>query len=219
MPDEEMATSPAEFWERRHDLSPSTAIDGTEGYRVVLLIDITDPEVVAAGEHVTETLDQFACFDPVPHEALHLTVKLFDISVPAGTTQVGDLPPDRRRVDEIVSRVATTVDPFEAEITRFNLFPDVVYGEVDADDHLADLNQAVCDHPEIAPLDRDGAAFIPHLTLGYFTGQAQYQALLDFLETNRGLQWPTIRVDELSLVTYEVGGRPPTYNRLATYSL
>jgi len=214
-----MATEPTTFWERRRDLSPSTAIDGAEGYRVVLLIDITDPGVLAAGERAVEALDRFACFDPVAPDAFHLTVKLFDISVTASTTEIDHLSPDARCVDDIVADVAAAHDPFTIEFTQFNLFPDVVYGEVAADDRITALNQAVCDNPEIEALDRDGPEFIPHLTLGYFTGEAEYHDLVDFLEANRTLGFPALSVEELALATYEVGGRPPTYNELATYPL
>lgn len=220
MHDEGMASDATEFWERRSSISPSIGT-GTraEGYRLALLADITDSDVLSACERVSDTLDRFECFDPSPSNLLHITAKLFDVGVDPSTTDVRHASPAVRRVDSVVSEVVAGYEPFEVELTRFNIFPDVVYGEVADGGQLAGLNRDVCDHAGIATLDRDGNSFIPHLTLGYFRNERDYGALVDFLDANRELALPTILVEEVALVAYELGGRPPTYAALETYDL
>jgi 2'-5' RNA ligase len=220
MHDEEMASDATEFWERRTDISPSTdAGRSVEGYWLALLADITDPDVLAGCERISDALDRFECFDSSQSSVLHITVKLFDAMIDPSTTGVEDPSPVVRRVDTAVSNVVAEYEPFEVELTRFNLFPDVVYGQIADDGQLSRLNRKICDHSGIATLDRDRDNFIPHLTFGYFRNDSDYGALVDFLEANRELDIPTIPVEELALVAYEVGGRPPTYNQLETYEL
>jgi 2'-5' RNA ligase len=120
----------------------------------------------------------------------------------------------------VVSSVVEEASPFDVTFTRFNLFPDVVYAEVDAAGRLDAMNRRLCAHPEIANLDRDVEGFIPHLTLGYFTDETDYPALVTFLETDREVSLPGLTVDELALVAYGVGeGLPPPYDRIETYEL
>jgi 2'-5' RNA ligase len=220
MHDEGMASDATEFWQRRNEITPSTDVSSTvDEYRLVLLADIADPDVLSECERIFEALDRFECFDPSSSGALHITVKLFDVEVDPSTTGVDDPSPVVRRVDRVVSSVVAGYEPFEAELTRFNLFPDVVYGKVADGGQLTGLNRDICDHSGIAALDRDGDEFIPHLTFGYFGGDSEYGALVEFLEANRELQLPAVQIEKVALVAYEVGGRPPTYNRLKTYEL
>jgi 2'-5' RNA ligase len=220
MHDEEMASSPAEFWRRREELVPATEVaEAVDGYRLVLLVDVADPEVLAWYDHVAEALSRFACFDTLSPDTLHLTVKLFDVAVPLAAADRTEQPAALTRVSDVAADAVATADPFEAEITQFNLFPDVVYGEVADDGQLAALNRAVCSHTQVTALDRDGAGFIPHLTFGYFTGDEDYDAIVEFIGNNRELRSPTVPIDEVHLTAYEVGSRPPTYSRIDTYRL
>lgn len=218
--DEGMASDASEFWERRRDVRPSSDTNGDEGeWRLVVLVDITDPAVEAAGGRVLDTLDQFECVDTSESSGLHLTVKLLDISVDPATTDIESSGPAVQRVHTVVSEVVSRYDPFEVEFTRLNLFPDVVYSEVADAGLLNDMNRTLCDHAAVATFDRDGEGFIPHLTLGHFAGDADYGELVDFLEANRQVQLPTLAVTEVVLVAYKVGGHPPEYSRLESYEL
>jgi 2'-5' RNA ligase len=230
MHDEDMASEASEFWARRRGFDPSPGGDGggdggdgdgdggggDADRQLVLLADIVDDAVRRAHDRIAGELDGFECLTPSPFETLHLTVKLFD----AHTRATGVDDPTVDRIDEVVSSVVEGASPFDVEFTRFNLFPDVVYAEVDAAGRLDALNRRLCAHPEIATLDRDAEGFIPHLTLGYFTGDTDYPALVTSLEADRGVPLPGLTVDELALVAYGVGGGwPPTYDRLETYEL
>jgi 2'-5' RNA ligase len=220
MHDEEMASDTTEFWKRRNDLTPPTdTTDDSERYRLVLLTDVADPDVLSECGRISDALDRFECFDPSPSGLLHVTAKLFDVGVDPSTTGVESPSPVLRRVDRAVSDVVAGYEPFEVELTRLNLFPDVVYGEVADGGRLTGLNRELCDYSGIATLDRDGDNFIPHLTFGYFGNDTDLGALVEFLEANRELQFPTMRVEELALVAYEVGSNPPTYTQLTTYEL
>lgn len=218
MHDKEMATDPAEFWARRRDLDPSRGgpQENESDRRLVLLADIDDASVRPAYERLTEGLGEFECLAPAPFENLHLTIKLFDsvIEEPVYGT------PDTERVDSVVSDVLQEARPFDVEFTRFNLFPDVVYAAVDDGGRLTSLNRQLCARRTVTTMDRDGEAFIPHLTLGYFVDDSDYDGLVSYLETHREVTLPTLTVDELALVAYDIGGGwPPTYTQLETYEL
>ena len=220
MHDDEMASDETEFWERRHEMSPSADDEPpTDGYRLALLVDVANPTVLSAGGRLSASLDQFECFDSSPPAAFHLTVKLFDVSVSPSTVETAHSRPAVRRVDAAVSSVTSEYEPFTVRFPRLNLFPDVVYGEVDDNDQITDLNNRICQKPHVTTLDRDGDNFIPHLTLGYFQNDVNCQEFIEFIESNRELDLPAFTVDTLSLVAYDVGGRPPAYNKLETYRL
>lgn len=221
MHEKNMASNSTEFWDQRHDLTPSTEVggDGGDSYRLVLLVDITDPGVLFECERITDALDEFECLDAVSSDAHHITVKLFDVEAEQSTDDLVDPSPAIRRVDRAVSEVTSVYDPFSIDLTQFNLFPDVVYGEVAGGGQLAGLNREICNQAGVTALERDRDEFIPHLTFGHFTGDDDYDSLVKCIEAGRELQVPTVRVEAVTLVAYEVGGRPPTYNQLETYEL
>lgn len=220
MHDDEMASDETEFWERRHEMSPSADDElPSDEHRLALLVDVADPAVRSAGGQLSARLDRFECFDSSPPEAFHLTVKVFDVSVPSSTVETVRSRPTVRRVDAGVSSVTSECEPFTVRFPRLNLFPDVVYAEVDAGDRLTEMNRAICRKPDVTTLDRDGDNFIPHLTLGYFQNDVDSEELIQFIESNRELDLPTLAVDTLSLVVYDVGGRPPAYDEIKTYRL
>lgn len=147
-------------------------------------------------------------------ETLQFTVKLFD-DVVEGTT-VDSVAVDRA-TGTIPQGMAQT-DPFEVELTRFDLVPDVVYAEVEDGGRLAGLNRRLRAHPEATTLDRDIGGFVPHLTLGHLTGSEGYDALVAFLEDNRELEFPIRTVGEVTLAG-EVGEWSPAYECLRSYEL
>jgi hypothetical protein len=217
-----MTSNPAEFWDRRHDITLS-AVAGTRGgdknYRLALLVDITDPEVITKCRRVVEDLDRFDCFDTAASEMYHLTIKMFDVGVEPSTNGIIDPRTTVQQIDTVVSDAISACDPFAVDFTQFNIFPDIVYGEVEDNGQLAEMNRVICDHDGITTLDRDRDQFIPHLTFGYFRGEGDCQALVEFIEANRELQFPTVLIEQVTLVAYDVGDHQPTYNHIKTYEL
>lgn len=212
--DEEMASKAAEFWTRRHDITPPN-YDSDTKRRLVLLADASKTLSCSAYNQVIDTLTDFSCFDPVPCEILHLTVKLFDDPVELVTTDGNPT----ERIDEIISQELQRTDPFEIELTQFNIFPDVVYSEIDDGGELTDINRRLCTYAETTTLDRDGEEFIPHLTFGYLNDMTEYDELIQYLESNRELNLPTLSIDEFRLVVREVGKHPPVSDCLKIYEL
>lgn len=215
-----MASSVEEYWARRRELSPSgdqpAVADGDR--RLALLVDLSDAPIVDPFERFADRLGEFDCLRPTPPDELHLTVKLFDRRAHAGDD--GSDTPSQSTIDDLIAEIVADVSPFEIRFPRLNLFPDTVYAEVEDDDTLSRLNDALCDHDRTTTGDRDENRFLPHLTLGYFTGDSDYQRLVDFLEAERSLSVPTVTVDELALAAYDVTARHQSAMRpLCTYSL
>lgn len=219
MHDDRMASSVDEYWERRRELSPSSGrpavADGDR--RLALVVDVSDSGIRSQYERLADRLGEFGCLRPVPPGELHLTVKLFDRRTRDGDAAAA---PSLSDVDDLVRATLADASPFELTVPRLNLFPDTVYAEVDDDGRLAALNERLCDHDRTMTSDRDRGQFLPHLTLGYFTGDREYDRLVDFLEAERSLSWPAVSVTELTLAEYEVTGRTESASKtLETYSL
>lgn len=216
MHDDEMASDPSEYWARRRTLSPSpvrsTVADGDR--RLSVLADVSGSAARTQSRALLERLDGFACFRATPPDDLHLTVKLFN----AGQGHADRI--DTEEIRRLVGRIAADTAPFEIDFPRLNLFPDIVYAEVEDDGTLVGLNRAFCRADETVDTDRDRGGFIPHLTLGYFTGDEGYDDLIDFMETNRNPGLPTVEVTELALVSFDTtADRHTVADTIATYPL
>jgi 2'-5' RNA ligase len=222
MHEDGMASDPAEYWRRRREITPDpgppAVADGDR--RLALIVDVTDRAVVSAYDSLSDRLDDFRCLATTPPEELHLTVKVFGGGTAADPPAEADTQTPLRTIDERVSTILADMDPFDVRFPRVNLFPDTVYAEVDAEGVLAELNRRLSDSSWSSTTDRDGDNFIPHLTLGYFTSDEEYDALLDFMETNRSLSVPSTTVSELSLVAFDVTANWRSASAtLKTYSL
>ena len=211
-----MASDPSEYWARRRTLSPSpvqqAVADGDR--RLSVLVDVSESAVQTHSRSLLERLNDFSCLRATPPDDLHLTAKLFN----AGRGNAEQIDTDRVR--QLISHVVTDTAPFEVEFPRLNLFPDAVYAEADGDGALTELNRSFCQVAETTDTDRDCEAFIPHLTLGYFTDDDDYHELLDYMESNRDPGLPTLTVDELALVSFDTTNDQHTVaDTIATYTL
>ena len=216
MHDDEMASDPSEYWARRRSLSPSpvqqAVADGDR--RLSVLADVSESTVRTASRPLLERLDEFSCLRVTPPDDLHLTAKLFN----AGQSPTGRIDADH--VHQLISQIAAETTSFEVEFPRLNLFPDTVYAEADGDGALTRLNRLFCRATETTDTDRDCEAFIPHLTLGYFTEDEDYDKLIDYMEANRDPELPTLTVDELALVSFDTtSDRHTVAETIATYTL
>lgn len=212
-----MASNVEEYWQRRRELSPTpdrpAVADGDR--RLALLVDASTSAVAAHHRRLADRLGAFDCLQPTPAEQLHCTVKLFDRSARDGADA-----PTREAVAAAVTDTLADVAPFELSFPRLNLFPDTVYAEVADGGTLSAINAALCEHTATVTDDRDADQFLPHLTLGYFTGDDEYDRLVDFLETNRSLAFPAVEVTELALVERQVTARSEAASTtLETFSL
>jgi 2'-5' RNA ligase len=216
MHSDEMASDPSEYWARRRSLSPSpvqrAVADGDR--RLSVLVDASESAVRTHSLPLLEQLDEFSCLRVTPPDDLHLTAKLFN----AGRSPTERLDADR--VHQLISQVAADTPSFEVEFPRLNLFPDTVYAEADGDGALTKLNRVFCQAAETTDTDRDCESFIPHLTLGYFTDDEDYDELIDYMENNRDPGLPTLTVDELALVSFDTtNDRHTVAETIATYTL
>jgi hypothetical protein len=180
---------------------------------------VTGATLVEQYEALGARLEEFACLRPTPAEELHLTAKVFDRR--SRSTEDDDTEaPTVERVDRLVRDALADVDPFAVDFPRLNLFPDAVYAEVEDDGVLTGVNRALCERVETLTVDRDADQFLPHLTLGYFTGPEEYDRLVDYLEANRELSFPATTVTEFHLAEYDVTAEwPSATTTVRTYSL
>lgn len=221
MHDDGMASDVDEYWDRRREIVPSpkrpVVTDGD--HRLALLADVTDGALVDQYERLAARLEGFPCLRSTPADELHLTAKVFDRR-PRGTETESTEAPSVDRVDRLVRDALDGISPFDVGFPRLNLFPDTVYAEVEDDGVLSAVNQALCDRVETLTVDRDAEQFLPHLTLGYFTSDEEYDRLVDFLENNRDPSLPSATVTEFHLVEYgDTAEQSSATTTLQTYSL
>lgn len=223
--DQSTATDPAEFWERRRNLTPQPTTESNieeraknGGRHLVLLADIIDKAVLSAFDAELSALNRFDCLEPVPLRYLHVTVKVVG-NVVENADAVGLSDEQETRIIEDVSAAVSGVEPFSVEFPRFNLFPSTVYAEVADDGRLAELNCRACDVPEIEVHDRDRDGFIPHATLGQFVADEDYDQMLDYLEANRSIDAGPAEIGAIELVALDLAERYPTFETIERFEL
>lgn len=204
---DDLATDPGEYWAARRDLTPApVSLHDESGRHLVFLARI--PDLFADARR---GLADFDCLAVAPPEYLHVTV------TPVGTLGDGVSPEVEDRIRRDARDAFSDVDAFDVRFARLNLFPTVVYAEVDADGGFAALNDRACRIPDVPVHDRD-RSFVPHATLAQFTGDDDYDALVEYLEANRALDVSTT-VDAVQLVALDHGERFPAFETVETYEL
>jgi len=203
----DLATSSAAFWNRRRDLTPEPVTPADESARhLVFLADV--------GGALTESctgLDQFDCLTVAPPDYHHVTVTVVG--------NVGDSISEsaEERIRDAARDAFVDIDAFDVSFPRYNLFPTVVYAEVDDSGAFAALNDRACAIDDVPVHDRDDA-FVPHATLAQFTEDSDYDELLDVLEANRSLE-ARATIDEVELVAVDPSVRFPDFETVERYSL
>lgn len=207
------------FWGERDELAPETTTDADVEERdvdrhLVFLAHVTDESVREALRPTLDALSEFDCLAVVPERYLHVTVTL-----------AGNVGPERRLSAADEEQIATDardafadVDAFEVSFPRLNLFPTVVFADVADDGSFGDLNDRACDIDGIERHDRDDG-FVPHATLAQFQSDEDYDELVAWLEANRTLSVPSLRVDEIELVAVSLDERFPAFETVARYPL
>ena len=207
------------FWDDRRGmlLETTTASDVAErdvDRHLVFLARVADDDLRAALRPTLDALSGFDCLAVVPERYLHVTVTL-----------AGNVGPERQLSESDEKRIATDardafsgVDPFEISLPRLNIFPTVVFAEVEDGGAFAALNDRACAIDGIERHDRD-EDFVPHATLAQFRSERDYDGLADWLEENRTLPVPPLRVAELELVAVTLDERFPRFETVARYPL
>ncbi|WP_049899787.1 2'-5' RNA ligase family protein [Halococcus agarilyticus] len=224
--DESVVNDPAEFWERRYDLTPRTTTTAdienraTNGGRhLVLVADVTDETVVSQFEPALTALERFDCIAAVPPSYLHVTVKVVGNVVENPQSDAAFTEENEDQIIEDTRSAFDGFEPFTVAFPRYNLFPGVVYAEVDDDGRFAELNRRVCDVPDVETWDRDGEGFVPHATLGQFIDTDGYGRLLDYLETNRAVRAGPLDVSAIELVAIDLAERFPAFETVERFDL
>lgn len=207
------------YWDERHEMSvdPTTDadVDDQDGVRhLVFLARVADADVREALRPTLDALSEFDCLAVVPEQYLHVTVTL-----------AGSVGPDQRLSAADEDRIATAgreafadVSAFDASFPGFDLFPTVVFAAVQDDGTLAALNERACGIDGVDVHGRD-EGYIPHLTLAQFQSREGYDDLVSWLEANRSLDVPSVRVTDVELVAVDRDERFPEFETVARYPL
>lgn len=207
------------YWDERGELAVETTTESDVAEwdvdrHLVFLAHVTDESVREALRPTLDALSEFDCLAVVPQQYLHVTVTL-----------AGNVGPERRLSEYDEERIAADArdafadaDAFEVSFPRLNLFPSVVFADVADGGAFAQLNDQACGIDGVEVHDRD-EGFVPHLTLAQFRNDRDYDELVDWLEENRALSVPPLRVTELELAAVGTDERFPTFETVARYPL
>jgi 2'-5' RNA ligase len=207
------------YWDERRDMTVELTTESDVAARdvdrhLVFLADVADEDVLAALRPTLDALRGFDCLAVVPERYLHVTVTL-----------AGNVGPDRRLSAADEQRIAAAgrdafadVSGFEASFPRLNLFPTVVFADVADGGSFAALNDRACGIDGVEVHGRD-EGFVPHLTLAQFCETTDYDDLVSWLEANRSLDVPSVRVEAIELVAVELDERFPDFETVARYPL
>lgn len=156
-----------------------------------------------------------------PQSYYHVTVTIAgNLVEPGAESGPGEFDPDslkQLRADAKETLAETECEPFEASLPRLNLFPTVVFCEVEDGGTLSTLNTELCDVPGVTEHDRDDD-YVPHVTLGHFV-QTDIGELLKTIEQNRSVDSPPLGIDSVELIGMEFDQQYPERRTIERFPL
>lgn len=215
MTNEFIAEDPSECWDMRHELplAPVTRAnvrDRESGRHLVFIADIPE-RVLSQFESAMAPLEEFVSLDVFPLSYLHITTKV------VGTLGKGLPADEEQRIAEIGHEVFNEdSEPFSVTFPKLNLFPTVVYAEVEDDGRFARINDRFCESG-LPVYDRDGDGFIPHGALARFTQAENHEHVIDYLERNRTLSIGPVEITEIRLIAVDPTEWYPSFETVETY--
>ncbi len=213
-------------WNQRRSLDldlldpESNHVWQSDGDRYVsFLVDIEPSPTLDSLCELAESLAGFECLAVPDTDYYHVTLK-----------QVGFLVDDPEEADEVtrddISEIADAAravfdetESFSISFPRLNLFPSVVFSEVEDEGRLKRVHERLLDVDGVHEGDFDGDEFLPHLTLGHFVDEAEYDALVDWMEANRTLDVPDMRVDSVELAVDDPDSDGASFETIARFGL
>lgn len=215
----------AGYWGRKRRLDPVVTdaetraawADGRHRYRSFVVKLSGAPASTLAD--LAESVGGFDCVHPAPEESLHVAVKPlgFVVDDPAEPEEV-----DSETAESIADAAADVFadeQPFEAELSRVNVFPRSVFAEVDAGGRLERIHRDLLAIPNMPALPGDGDNYTPHVTLGEFRSTSDFEYFVEWLEDNRDIDTDPIEVDAFSLVETDPTTSFPSLETIRTYDL
>lgn len=214
------------FWDRRREIEPEITdiagryawADGRDRY-LTFLATVTDESVRDALAEVTDSLGRFECTRPAPPEYFHVTIT--GLGFPVEDADAADEIP-ATAVDDVAERAGkrlADVDPFAVELPRLNLFPSVAFCEVRDEGEFERVHRRLLDVPQVPAFSYDGDSYEPHVSLAQFTGDGEFDELVDWMERNREVEAGPLRVDTVSLVAVDPLECFPDFREVERYRL
>jgi 2'-5' RNA ligase len=185
----------------------------------VLLAAIDDPTVAETLAGAAARLGRFECPASIPRPYLHVSVTVVGTEVDEPDGEGEHTPEGVERIADALREALADATPFVIEFPRLDLFPSAAFCAVADSGAFERLNRAVCTIPDLPVHDRDGEGFVPHVTLGQFTGGADFEDLLGAMERDREVGAGPLRVDALELVALDLRERFPTFETVARFPL
>lgn len=214
------------YWHQRDSLSLDVpdheSLDEWAGDRERFLtfhVNVDDPTVHDALEDVRAVLDEHDCTTVAPPEYYHITVK--QVGFPSDSPdRESDITSEMARdIRQRAREAIADVEPFEVELPRLNLFPRVVFCEVQEADPLRRLHAALCDLPGMPAWEYEREEYTPHITLGHFRSAEGFDELVTELEQVRERDRSPLRIDTLKLVDVPPAGLYPEFRTVEAFEL
>lgn len=194
------------FWPRRHEIEVKPKggwPDVPDRFRehLVFIIELRPETREALGKAARPLATSDAAI-AAPPSYYHVTVTIAgDLVKPGTESGTGEFDPEsleqlRTEARETLSK--TECDFFEASLPRLNLFPAVLFCEVEDGGTLSTLNSELCEVTGVTEHERD-ADYVPHVTLGHFV-KTDISELLESIEQDRIVESPPLNIDAVELI-------------------
>ena len=196
-----------DFWNARGNLQPNTRtfrpFRGWEqgaGKHLVFLFRVNSPEILSNIAEVQADLSRDEAFVPFPGNYIHITVKVWGFLEDKRAAPGDILPEELGHVIPQFQAKLSSSKAFDAKLGRLNVFPSVVFTEVQDGGCFAELNRKVLEIPGIEARWSDHPNYIPHAALGTFKDGMNVKPLIKRLEAHRDISFGTINVNNVELV-------------------
>lgn len=191
--------------------------DGRSQY-LTFLVDIDTESVTDTLGGITDELAAFDCLRTAPLDYLHTTVKQvgFMVEDPTGRDELSRASVER--IAESAETVFSDLEPFGVTLPRLNVFPNVVFCEVQDDGRLWRPNRDLQSIAGVPAYRYDGDDYRPHVTLAEFCAIDGHENLLDWLARDRDVDESFV-VDAIELTAVDPSDCFPAFRTVRRYPL
>lgn len=180
-----------------------------EGVALVLLVWLEDREVIERTAQLQRTLTNTLSLDPIPRDALHITVRFFgELAEPPEADDQPEVDPQIHpdRVPGLVQHLRAVLKgwgAFPVVLRRINSFFICPFIEVHDEGEVNRIRDAL--EPGLRGMgfrsfDYGQKGFVPHLTLGYYNEDGDGAAAREALARLRHTEVGAVQVDRLTLI-------------------
>ena len=215
-----------DVWERRKNIQLNVTKywiddDWTKGRSQYLTfhVRIRDEELIENIVEIQSRLSANVCVAPFPQDYFHISVAGLGFLAKSEEYEDDILVENLQRIINQAKEVLQQFSRFDVFLSKLNIFPDVVFVEVQDGGQIEKMFRGLQAIPEIRKRKFDYPSFLPHVSIMHFQKKKDFTRLISYLEKLRDTEFEKMTVNSIELVNAHLFKKYPKLNTIHTFEL